>query len=71
LLSALGSVPDPDLALLSLARIAEAVAGRPGRDDLAGHLTRPGDPVRDRLLAVLGTSAALGEHLARHPDQWT
>ncbi|HEY8479865.1 MAG TPA: bifunctional [glutamine synthetase] adenylyltransferase/[glutamine synthetase]-adenylyl-L-tyrosine phosphorylase, partial [Spirillospora sp.] len=25
---------------------------------------------RDRLIAVLGVSAALGDHLARHPDQW-
>jgi glutamate-ammonia-ligase adenylyltransferase len=31
---------------------------------------RSGGPARDRLLAVLGTSAALGDHLARHPDHW-
>ena len=31
---------------------------------------RSGGPVRDRLLAVLGASAALGDHLAVHPEHW-
>ena len=28
-------------------------------------------PARQRLLAVLGSSAALGDHLCAHPEQWT
>lgn len=32
---------------------------------------RSGGVVRDRLVAVLGASAALGDHLARHPEHWT
>jgi glutamate-ammonia-ligase adenylyltransferase len=32
---------------------------------------RFGGAARDRLLAVLGASAALGDHLARHPEHWT
>ncbi len=32
---------------------------------------RSGGPARDRLLAALGMSAALGDFLARHPSRWT
>lgn len=32
---------------------------------------RSGGPARDRLVAVLGASTALGDHLARHPEHWT
>jgi glutamate-ammonia-ligase adenylyltransferase len=45
--------------------------------DSTGHparlraVLRSGGAARDRLLAVLGTSAALGDHLARHPEHWT
>jgi len=59
--SALGRAADPDLALLALSRIAEP-------DLLAALRT---DPVlRRRLVAVLGASAALGDHLATHPADW-
>ncbi len=34
-------------------------------------MLRAGGPARDRLLAVLGASAAFGDHLARHPAHWT
>jgi glutamate-ammonia-ligase adenylyltransferase len=69
LVTALGAVPDPDLALLALVRLLENVRadGRPAR---LRAVLRAGGPVRDRLLAVLGTSAALGDHLARHPAAW-
>ncbi|MFI6477763.1 bifunctional [glutamine synthetase] adenylyltransferase/[glutamine synthetase]-adenylyl-L-tyrosine phosphorylase [Nonomuraea sp. NPDC050663] len=50
----LTEVADPDLALTSLTRIAERA---PEAADIDG-----------RLLRVLGVSAALGEHLVRHPD---
>jgi [glutamine synthetase] adenylyltransferase / [glutamine synthetase]-adenylyl-L-tyrosine phosphorylase len=77
-LSALGDVPDPDLALLGLVRLLESL-GSAARKPAAGRrrsvarltaLLRAGGPARDRLLAVLGTSAALGDHLARHPRHW-
>jgi glutamate-ammonia-ligase adenylyltransferase len=65
-LAALSAVADPDLALRALDRIADAVEDR---DDLVAGLC--GDPVlRDRLLPVLGASAAFGDHLVAHPADW-
>nr|WP_141952388.1 bifunctional [glutamine synthetase] adenylyltransferase/[glutamine synthetase]-adenylyl-L-tyrosine phosphorylase [Actinoallomurus bryophytorum] len=62
LLDALGIAADPDLALTGLLRILEAIDIQPELAD---------DPAaRDRLLSVLGVSAALADHLARHPDHW-
>ncbi|WKX69969.1 bifunctional [glutamine synthetase] adenylyltransferase/[glutamine synthetase]-adenylyl-L-tyrosine phosphorylase [Streptomyces sp. XD-27] len=78
LLDALGGTADPDLALLGLVRLVEAL---PGPED-AGGTGRDGSrqalldtlvaakPLRDRLLGVLGASEALGDHLARHPGDW-
>jgi [glutamine synthetase] adenylyltransferase / [glutamine synthetase]-adenylyl-L-tyrosine phosphorylase len=78
---ALAEVADPDLALLGLVRLMEALRGsEPLRRDaesgpqaqvagLLAALRHPG-PVRDRLLAVLGASAALGDHLVAHPEHW-
>jgi [glutamine synthetase] adenylyltransferase / [glutamine synthetase]-adenylyl-L-tyrosine phosphorylase len=57
---------DPDLAASSLQRLLDAAQDR---QDLAAAIGRD-QAFRDRLTAVLGASAALGEHLARHPDQW-
>jgi [glutamine synthetase] adenylyltransferase / [glutamine synthetase]-adenylyl-L-tyrosine phosphorylase len=66
LVAALALTADPDAALLSL-------------DELAGRLAEPtelqgtfiAEPgARDRLLAVLGASQALADHLVRHPDDW-
>jgi glutamate-ammonia-ligase adenylyltransferase len=83
LLDALGAVASPDDALLGLTRLCSAVVGSfrstrepdsgPGHEvpDPLGHLRRmltEGGPSRDALLAVLGASTALGDHLARHPD---
>ncbi|MFZ0161885.1 MAG: bifunctional [glutamine synthetase] adenylyltransferase/[glutamine synthetase]-adenylyl-L-tyrosine phosphorylase, partial [Kineosporiaceae bacterium] len=75
-LSALGEAPDPDRALLALVRILEEldrsreahVEAKPAR--LLAML-RTGGPARSRLLAVLGASVALGDHLIRHPEHWT
>nr|WP_218935787.1 bifunctional [glutamine synthetase] adenylyltransferase/[glutamine synthetase]-adenylyl-L-tyrosine phosphorylase [Actinomadura citrea] len=64
LLDALGGTADPDLALDGLLRLLPA-AGGGLRAALAAE---PG--TRERLTAVLGVSAALGDHLARHPDHW-
>jgi glutamate-ammonia-ligase adenylyltransferase len=62
LLTALAAAADPDLALNAMARMSfDAELRGALRDD-------PG--LRTRLTAVLGASVALGEHLARHPDDW-
>jgi len=68
LLVALGDVADPDQALLALTRIAGVVRADPARRALLAGLTVRGQG-RDRLLAVLGASIALGDTLAAHPDQ--
>src|SRR6476469_2805658 len=78
----LAETPDPDLALLGLVRLMESLRDMGGRDPDdplvrradVGHLlqaVRVGGPVRDRLFAVLGSSSALADHLARHPEHWT
>jgi glutamate-ammonia-ligase adenylyltransferase len=62
LAGALAGSADPDLALAALARM-------PRDPELMAELrTRPG--LAARLAAVLGASAALGDHLARHPADW-
>jgi glutamate-ammonia-ligase adenylyltransferase len=63
LLAALATAADPDLALASLCRITE-------RDRAILAEVRRDDSFRDRLIAVLGASAALADHLARHPADW-
>jgi glutamate-ammonia-ligase adenylyltransferase len=62
LLGALGAAADPDLALTSLARL------HPDPDLWAALRADP--QFRARLIGVLGASAALGGHLARHPGDW-
>jgi [glutamine synthetase] adenylyltransferase / [glutamine synthetase]-adenylyl-L-tyrosine phosphorylase len=62
LLGALAAAADPDLARASLARLAHDA-------ELRAAL-RADTSFRARLLAVLGASAALGGHLARHPGAW-
>jgi glutamate-ammonia-ligase adenylyltransferase len=70
LLDALGATADPDLALRSLVRLVEAPAlADPDRHALLDTLITA-KPLRDRLLGVLGTSEALGDHLARQPHDW-
>ncbi|MEU8117090.1 bifunctional [glutamine synthetase] adenylyltransferase/[glutamine synthetase]-adenylyl-L-tyrosine phosphorylase [Spirillospora sp. NPDC049024] len=64
LLDALGGTADPDLALDGLLRLLPAAGG----ELRAALAAEPG--TRERLTAVLGVSAALGDHLARHPDHW-
>ena len=61
--SALGRAADPDLALLALSRMATPTA------DLLAAL-RPAGRCCRRLVAVLGASAALGDHLAANPADW-
>ena len=72
LAAALAEVPDPDGALLGLVRFMESVAREPA---LRGPGHRGARPRRARpargVLAVLGSSAALGDHLCAHPEHWT
>lgn len=69
LLEALGATADPDLALHGLARLLEAQPGPTARRELLDTVIAA-KPLRDRLLGVLGSSAALADHLARHPRDW-
>ncbi|WP_433510147.1 bifunctional [glutamine synthetase] adenylyltransferase/[glutamine synthetase]-adenylyl-L-tyrosine phosphorylase [Nonomuraea sp. CA-143628] len=62
LLKGLVAVSDPDLALASLTRLAE-------REPRVLDTLRADEDLQGRVLAVLGVSAALGEHLVRHPEQ--
>ncbi|RYJ20281.1 glutamate-ammonia-ligase adenylyltransferase [Streptomyces sp. L-9-10] len=68
LLDALGATADPDLALRGLVRLAEAQ--RPGELRVLLDTVVTAKPLRDRLLGVLGSSEALGDHLVRHPGDW-
>jgi [glutamine synthetase] adenylyltransferase / [glutamine synthetase]-adenylyl-L-tyrosine phosphorylase len=61
-LTAIAAAADPDLALASLARLPHDAELRTALRADAGF--------RERLIAVLGASAALGGHLARHPEDW-
>ncbi|OJX93380.1 MAG: bifunctional glutamine-synthetase adenylyltransferase/deadenyltransferase [Micrococcales bacterium 73-15] len=65
LLAALGESADPDLALLALDRIHDR-ADEDVRRALVAVLGDGGGP-RERLLAVLGASEALGDALVSHP----
>ncbi len=67
LLWALSRAPDPDAALRALIRLSENPDT--GWDELnAALLTERG--LRGRLFAVLGSSLALADHLAVHPQSW-
>ncbi|MGW5302561.1 bifunctional [glutamine synthetase] adenylyltransferase/[glutamine synthetase]-adenylyl-L-tyrosine phosphorylase [Streptomyces griseoluteus] len=69
LLEALGATADPDLALRGLVRLLEAQPAPTDRRELLDTLIAA-KPLRDRLLGVLGASAALADHLTRHPHDW-
>ncbi len=62
-LAALATAASPDLAIAALARIAEV-------DRAVLSAMRSDALLRRRLCAVLGASAALGDHLARHSADW-
>ncbi len=67
LLWSLSRAPDPDAALRALIRLAENLDT--DWDELnAALLTERA--LRGRLFAVLGSSLALGDHLAVHPESW-
>lgn len=63
--TAAADTAEPDLAVSALARlVAAADDGAPLREALQRSAFRA------RLLGVLGTSIALGDHLAAHPEDW-
>jgi glutamate-ammonia-ligase adenylyltransferase len=64
--TALARCADPDRAVLALTRLVEAQADA---EPLLERL-RGGQRLRARLLAVLGASSALADHLIAHPDDW-
>src|SRR5207247_10320726 len=61
-MAALAAAAAPDLARAALARM-------PRDAELLTALHQDADLAR-RLALVLGASAALGDHLARHPEGW-
>ncbi|OBG27723.1 bifunctional glutamine-synthetase adenylyltransferase/deadenyltransferase [Mycobacterium alsense] len=63
----LSRAPDPDAALRALVRLSEGLDA--GWDELNAALLTERD-LRGRLFAVLGSSLALGDHLAAHPQSW-
>jgi glutamate-ammonia-ligase adenylyltransferase len=72
LLTILSRAADPDLALRQLHRIVEAER-RAAADDAWSELLpalRADPGLCRRLVAVLGASSALGDHLVANPDQW-
>ncbi len=67
-LAAIAAAADPDLALSAFAGLVQR-----SDPDSAAELRaalRAERGLRDRLTAVLGASAAFGDHLQRHPDDW-
>ena len=74
LVDALSQVADPDLALVGLVRLMESLGKRDvEKEDRGGELIaalRHAGPGRDRLMAVLGASSALVDHLVTHPAHW-
>ena len=67
LLADLATAADPDQALLLLDRLLAAASAQQ-RTQLSSMLAADED-TRRRLIDVLGMSEALGEFLARHPEQ--
>src|SRR3954453_12253955 len=66
LVALLARTADPDLALETVTRLHAAA---PDRDALLAALVDD-EGTAMRLLSVLGMSAALGDHLLRHPEHW-
>ncbi len=63
--TAAADTPEPDLAVSALARVVAAAADGQVLREALQH-----SEFRGRLLGVLGTSVALGDHLVAHPAHW-
>ncbi|MGL5866060.1 MAG: bifunctional [glutamine synthetase] adenylyltransferase/[glutamine synthetase]-adenylyl-L-tyrosine phosphorylase [Dermatophilaceae bacterium] len=70
LAESVAEVPDPDGALLGVVRVMEVVGGDPALAVPVTAALRESGAARSRLLAVLGNSAALADHLVAHPEHW-
>src|SRR4029079_13724696 len=70
----LSQVADPEPVLIALVRRMESLGKSDiDGDDVGGEMIaalRHAGQGRDRLLAVLGASSALGDHLVTHPGHW-
>jgi glutamate-ammonia-ligase adenylyltransferase len=64
--AALGASANPELATTALTRLAEVTA----KPAVLRAALRSDAALRERLVAVLACSTALGDHLARHPRDW-
>ena len=62
--AAIAAAADPDLALTGMARLFAAARG----NEALRPRSAPTQDFRERLIAVLGVSAGLADHLARHPE---
>ncbi|WNV77242.1 bifunctional [glutamine synthetase] adenylyltransferase/[glutamine synthetase]-adenylyl-L-tyrosine phosphorylase [Geodermatophilus sp. DSM 44513] len=71
--AAVARTGDPDLAVRSLRRLVEALDAEDPTGGAAAALLarlRGSALLRSRLLAVLGASSGLADHLAAHPGDW-
>ncbi|MDK3255869.1 bifunctional [glutamine synthetase] adenylyltransferase/[glutamine synthetase]-adenylyl-L-tyrosine phosphorylase [Blastococcus capsensis] len=71
--AALARAGDPDLAVRSLHRLVEALDAADDTGGAAATLLarlRGSGHLRGRLIAVLGASSGLADHLAAHPLDW-
>ncbi|HEX9034827.1 MAG TPA: bifunctional [glutamine synthetase] adenylyltransferase/[glutamine synthetase]-adenylyl-L-tyrosine phosphorylase, partial [Streptosporangiaceae bacterium] len=75
--AALAATADPDQALTGLVRLVEAqppdsnpADSNPADSPALLTVLRADPDLRSRLLAVLGASTALADHLRRHPGDW-
>lgn len=76
LMWSLSRAPDPDLALSELVRLRESLDDDEGATRENGvaaldEALRTEETLRSRLLALLGSSSALGDHLVAGPTRWT
>ncbi len=69
LIDALSAAADPDRALEGLVDLLGAL-GHGESATLGALLAEPEGTLLGRLVAVLGASQALADHLVRHPDDW-
>jgi len=71
-LVALGAVADPDAALGALRLLVTSLGAAGGAAEAARLVSavREDARLRSRLLAVVGASPALADHLSRHPTHW-
>ena len=71
LLWSLSRAPDPDLALTTLVRLRDAIAAEEDDAAVRGFDTalREDATLRGRLLSLLGSSSALGDHLVAVPGR--